>query len=132
MTKKRDEIIIQGSNDGQIWESYEFKYKPGKLNRIPAYVAPHQPRLDWQMWFAALSNINRNPWLINTAIRLLQGKKEVLKLFDYNPFPDKAPKYIRAIVYRYRFPSLEEFHETGNYWKRSDKRIYFPAASLKN
>ena len=61
MTTSRIEIVVEGSNDGQTWQAYEFKYKPGDLARRPPWVAPYQPRLDWQMWFAALGRYQENP-----------------------------------------------------------------------
>ena len=82
MTTDRREIIVEGSNDGMNWLPYEFKYKPGDVNRRPAFVAPHQPRLDWQMWFAALGDYRQNPWFVNFCERLLQGSPEVLALLD--------------------------------------------------
>src|SRR5262249_52823091 len=99
MTTSRREIIIEGSHDGQTWQPYEFRYKPGDLKRRPGFVAPHQPRLDWQMWFAALSDYRSNPWFMNFCVRLLQGSQEVLRLLKRNPFPDKPPRYLRAVVY---------------------------------
>lgn len=103
MTTTRPEIIVQGSNDGETWLDYEFKYKPGDLKQAPKWVEPYQPRLDWQMWFAALSNYQSNPWFSNFMLRILQGSPEVLRLVAKNPFPNAAPKYIRAEVYEYSF-----------------------------
>jgi predicted DCC family thiol-disulfide oxidoreductase YuxK len=130
MTKSRPEIIIEGSNDGQEWKSYEFKYKPGDLNRAPKWCAPHQPRLDWQMWFAALSDYNHNPWILNFCLRLLQGKPEVLALLEKNPFPDKPPKFIRALTYNYEFATKSMHQETGAWWKRTYKEEYLSPVSL--
>ena len=132
MTRPRNEIIVEGSNDGQTWQAYEFKYKPGDVKRRPGFVAPHQPRLDWQMWFAALSDVRSNPWFINFCVRLLQGTPEVLALLERNPFPDKSPRYIRAMVYEYRFTSVEEYKSTGAWWHRELKGEYLPAISLNN
>jgi predicted DCC family thiol-disulfide oxidoreductase YuxK len=130
MTTSRPEIFIAGSNDGQEWKTYDFKWKPGKLNEAPAFVAPHQPRLDWQMWFAALSNYERNPWLIQFMIRLLQGSEPVLDLLASNPFPEEPPKYIQAVVYDYWFTDLETREKTGNWWHREDKGFYTPVLQL--
>ena len=107
MTTSRPEIFIKGSNDGEEWKTYEFKWKPGKLNQAPGFVAPHQPRLDWQMWFAALSNYERNLWLIKFMVRLLEGSPFVLDLLANNPFPETPPKYIQAVVYDYWFTDSE-------------------------
>ena len=127
MTPSRPEIIVEGSNDGETWVAYEFKYKPGRLDRRPRFVAPHQPRLDWQMWFAALGDYRGNPWLVNFCIRVLQGQPEVLSLLEMNPFPNGPPKYIRAKVYDYRFTGFG----SGRWWRRELKGEYLPAISLK-
>ena len=78
MTTSRPEIIVEGSNDGEAWTAYEFRYKPGELNRAPRWVAPFQPRLDWQMWFAALGNFRQNLWFVGFVRRLLDGSPEVV------------------------------------------------------
>jgi len=131
MTKKREEIIIEGSHDGREWRAYKFKYKPGDLNVKPAFVEPHQPRLDWQMWFASLSTFDRNPWFLNLMVRLMEGEKSVIKLFQMNPFEDKPPTYLKATSFEYHFTDSRERSETGNWWKRSGKRAYSPVL-MKN
>ena len=103
MTTERDEIIVEGSNDGATWLAYEFPYKAGDVNRRPPWVAPHQPRLDWQMWFASLTTYPNVPWFRNFCARLLEGSPDVLRLLSYNPFPDRPPRYVRGVLYRYRF-----------------------------
>ena len=130
MTTERREIVVEGSNDGANWLPYEFKYKPGDVNRQPAFVAPHQPRLDWQMWFAALGNYEQNPWLGNFSMRLLQGSPEVLALLDKNPFPAHPPRYIRAELYDYHFTGFAERQKTGAWWKREFIGEYLPPISL--
>jgi len=132
MTTTRPEIVIEGSNDGLTWIPYEFKYKPGDLTRRPAWVAPHQPRLDWQMWFAALGDYQSDPWIIRFMARLLQGSPEVLRLLGSNPFPDRPPRYIRAQLYQYSFTNPAERKSTGAWWKRELKGVYVPAISLKD
>ena len=132
MTTTRPEIIIEGSNDGQTWLPYEFPYKAGDVNRIPAYVAPYQPRLDWQMWFAALGDYNSNPWFVSFVHRLLQGSPEVLALLAYNPFPDAPPTYIRAELYQYHFTDLSEYSETGAWWTRQLVGSYLLPLALAN
>jgi len=132
MTKSRPEIIIQGSADGQTWEDYGFRYKPGDLSRRPALAQPHQPRLDWQMWFAALSNYQRSSWFVNFAKRLLEGSPEVLKLMDHNPFPLEPPRFIRALVYDYHFTSWGSSEaKSGQWWWRDNEGVYLPEISLK-
>ena len=110
MTTSRPEITILGSDDRENWLPYEFKWKPGDVTKKPKYVAPYQPRLDWQMWFAALSNYERNPWLIQFMTRLLQGSPKVIALLEKNPFPDSPPEYLQAVVYDYRFTDYEIFN----------------------
>lgn len=131
MTKDRCEIIVEGSSDGIDWLPYEFKWKPGDVKRAPSWCAPHQPRLDWQMWFAALGTPRENPWFIALIYRLLQGKHEVNDLLANNPFPHKPPRYVRAMFYRYRFTTLDELRHTGAWWKREELREYLPTLSLE-
>ena len=131
MTTMRPEIIVEGSDDGLTWRAYEFKYKPGDLARRPQFVAPHQPRLDWQMWFAALGSYERNPWFLNFCVRLLQGQPEVLALLKTNPFPNAPPRYIRAFVYDYHFTDFAMRRATGQWWRRELKGPYCPILSLR-
>jgi hypothetical protein len=131
MTKDRCEIILEGSSDGIDWLPYEFKWKPGDVNRAPGWCAPHQPRLDWQMWFAALGTPRENPWFIGLTLRLLQGSRDVNGLLANNPFPEKPPHYIRAMFYRYRFTTNDELRQTGAWWKREELREYLPSVSLE-
>jgi lipase maturation factor 1 len=131
MTKERAEIIIEGSEDGVDWKPYIFKWKPGPLDRAPAFVEPHQPRLDWQMWFAALGDARQNPWFFGLVQRLLQNSPDVTRLLGNNPFPGKAPRYLRAELYRYRFSTREEHRATGAWWTRQDLHEYLPEVSLR-
>ena len=130
MTTERHEIIVQGSNDGVHWSDYEFKYKPCDLTRRPAFIAPFQPRLDWQMWFAALGNYQESPWFENFCVRLLQGSPQVLALLKHNPFPTKPPHYIRAELYNYEFTRSGEPHSDQAWWNRQLIGDYFPPVSL--
>jgi predicted DCC family thiol-disulfide oxidoreductase YuxK len=131
MTTTRPEIIVEGSDDGVNWLAYEFKYKPGNLKRRPGFVEPHQPRLDWQMWFAALGNFQQNPWFVEFCIRLLQGSPDVLALLERNPFPEKPPRYIRAVTYNYRFTNMDLRRKTGQWWRREPAGNYLPPLSLR-
>ena len=131
MTTTRPEISIEGSYDSVNWQAYVFPYKPGPLNRAPGWAEPGQPRLDWQMWFAALGSYRENPWLLRFMLRLLQGSPPVLQLLDQNPFAGAPPKYVRAVVYDYQFTSFDERRQTGNWWKRDLKGTYFPPISLR-
>jgi predicted DCC family thiol-disulfide oxidoreductase YuxK len=130
MTKDRCEIVLEGSTDGVEWLPYEFKWKPGDVKRAPGWCAPHQPRLDWQMWFAALESPRENPWFVGLIVRLLQGSHDVNRLLAHNPFPDKPPRYIRAMFYRYRFTTVSELRQTGAWWKQQELREYLPTVSL--
>jgi predicted DCC family thiol-disulfide oxidoreductase YuxK len=129
MTKDRCEIVLEGSTDGVEWLPYEFKWKPGDVKCAPGWCAPHQPRLDWQMWFAALESPQQNPWFVGLIIRLSQGSRDVSGLLAHNPFPDKPPRYIRAMFYRYRFTTVGELRQTGAWWKRQELREYLPTVS---
>jgi hypothetical protein len=130
MTTSRPEIIIEGSMDGRTWLAYEFRHKAGDVRRRPSFVAPHQPRLDWQMWFAALGSARSNPWFGSFCFRLLQGKSEVLELLEKNPFPDRPPRYIRATGYEYHFTTTAEREKDGAWWKREKTGEYYPSHSL--
>lgn len=131
MTTSRPEIVVEGSNDGVSWLPYEFKYKPGDPKKRPAFIAPHQPRLDWQMWFAALGRVEENPWFLNFGVRLLQGSPDVLRLLSKNPFPDKPPRYLRATLYDYRFTDLATRRAGGEWWHRREIGPYCPVLSLQ-
>jgi len=130
MTTSRPEIILEGSNDGEHWLEYSFKYKAGELRRRLPWVEPHQPRLDWQMWFAALGNYRSDPWILRLSYRLLQASPEVLELMDKNPFPQAPPRYLRAVVYDYRFANWQERRETGARWRREIQGYYLPPLDL--
>src|SRR5207247_1673016 len=131
MTTSRPEIIIEGSDDGKDWKAYEFRYKPGDIYRKLPWVAPYQPRLDWQMWFAALSNYESNPWFSQFMIRLLEGSPEVLKLLGADPFPGKPPHFVRATFYDYHFSDAATRRMTGAIWTRQESGPYFPVVSLR-
>jgi hypothetical protein len=132
MTKTRPEIIVEGSRDGVTWSPYEFAYKVGDLQRPPPFVAPHQPRLDWQMWFAALDDVRGEPWFVNFLVRLLEGSPPVLRLLKEDPFPDSPPQYVRARLFQYNFTTAEEKSRTGAWWKREEVGIYCPVLTRIN
>jgi predicted DCC family thiol-disulfide oxidoreductase YuxK len=135
MTTARPEIVIEGSNDGQMWLPYEFRYKPGDPMRCPGFVTPHQPRLDWQMWFEALRVMRPrsepSQWFLNFCVGLLQGQREILALLKTNPFPNAPPRYIRAMVYDYRFTDFATRRKTGAWWRRELLGPYCPVLSLR-
>ncbi len=130
MTTTLPEIIVEGSDDGVHWLEYGFKYKPGDVMRRPLWNFPHQPRLDWQMWFAALGTASENQWLSIFMQRLLENSPQVIALLGSNPFPRKPPLFVRALLYDYRYSSPEEKKATGAWWVRQPQGIYFPAITL--
>jgi hypothetical protein len=130
MTTQRDEIIIEGSADGTEWRQYEFRYKPGSLTRAPPWNIPHQPRLDWQMWFAALDDPRRLPWFWYLLERLLENEPTVTALLDTNPFPGEPPMYVRASFYDYRFTDRTA-NDQGFWWERRWLGLYFPVVKRK-
>jgi predicted DCC family thiol-disulfide oxidoreductase YuxK len=130
MTTARPEIVIEGSADGRTWREYVFRYKPGPVSRPPRWNIPHQPRLDWQMWFAALGGASENPWFEGLMFRLLENSAPVLGLLESNPFPDSPPKFVRAKLYDYRFSDQSLHAATGQWWVRQLQGWYFPQVSL--
>uniref|UniRef100_A0A061SJ14 Lipase maturation factor 2 n=1 Tax=Tetraselmis sp. GSL018 TaxID=582737 RepID=A0A061SJ14_9CHLO len=146
----RPEIELQGSDDGQSWAPYVLKYKPGPLDRRPPWVAPHQPRLDWQMWFAALGSYQGSPWFVHLAAKLLEGQPEVVSLLESVPpqFRERPPRYIRAELFLYDMtqPSwgrrrmhpggggrpLEAMPDTSAWWVRAPAGPYLPPLQRNN
>ena len=126
MTRGRYEIEFQGSNDGENWVPYPFRYKPQALNEAPPIYAPYQPRFDWNLWFASLTNWREAVIVPNTAVRLLANDKDVLALFRGNPFPDSPPRQIRAVLWQYWFTTMAEKRATGNWWRREYLGLYAP------
>jgi len=118
MTTSRPEMIIQGSLDGEHWQPYEFRYKPQNLYHVPKQIAPFHPRLDWQMWFAALHPYQNDIWVNRFLTALLLNSKNVLKLLKYNPFEGCSPRYVRVDLYEYRFCDLKTHQQTGQWWER--------------
>jgi hypothetical protein len=100
------------------------------VKRAPRWVEPQQPRLDWQMWFAALGSARQNSWFVGLVARLLENSPTVLALLEHNPFPEKPPRYVRAILYDYHFTTRAERNATGDWWKREEKREYLRPVSL--
>lgn len=132
MTTRRDEIVVEGSEDGVHWEEYLFRYKPSEVGRRPRRISPYQPRLDWQAWFLPFSDFSSRVWFQNFLLRLLQGSPPVLKLLRHNPFPEKPPKYIRALVYEYEFSDAKTKRESGAWWSRRLLGAYSTVFSLKD
>lgn len=119
MTTSRPEIVVEISNDGHTWSAYELPYKPGRIDRAPAVVAPHMPRLDWQMWFAGLNPRGNEYWLAAFSKRILQGNPAVARLAGDPKLGRDPPKYVRLAYYEYKFSSADQRHATGAWWSRS-------------
>jgi predicted DCC family thiol-disulfide oxidoreductase YuxK len=132
MTTRRPEIILEGSDDGTVWRAYEFRYKPGDLFRRPELMAPHMPRLDWQMWFAALSTPEGQSWFYPFCKRVLEGSPPVVRMFGRNPFQGAPPRFLRAVVYEYHFTTPAERMATGAWWTRRRLGLYGPVMMLEN
>jgi len=126
MTRGRYEIEFQGSNDGQTWTAYPFRYKPQDPARAPGIYAPYQPRFEWNLWFASLGGWRDNMFVVSAEERLLAGNQDVLSLFAGNPFAESAPKFVRAVIRQYWFTSLEEKRRTGMWWRREELGLYAP------
>jgi len=137
ITKQRFEVVVEGTSDAVVtgatgWKEYEFKGKPNDVTRMPPQIAPYHLRLDWLMWFAAMSSYRQHPWFVNFMAKLLENDRPVLGLLKSNPFPGEAPKFVRAELYEYHFANPETRRRTGQWWVRSLAGQYFPAVSLEN
>ncbi len=132
VTRERFEVVIKGT-DAEVpdanaeWREYEFKGKPGDVNRRPCIVSPYHWRLDWQMWFAAMSPPEFHPWIFALAQRLLEGEKRILPLFSRNPFQNAPPKFVRADWYRYQFTKPGD----RGWWTRTYAGEYLTPISLR-
>lgn len=126
MTRGRYEIEFQGSDDGQNWKPYHFRYKPQELDQPPRIYAPYQPRFDWNLWFASLGSWRESRIVPNTEIRLLSNDRDVLQLFMDNPFPQEPPHEVRTLLWQYWFTSMDEKRKTGMWWRRQLLGRYAP------
>jgi len=126
MTRGRYEIEFQGSDDGENWKPYRFRYKPQELKEAPRIYAPYQPRFDWNLWFASLGSWREYTIVPNTVVRLLSNDKDVLQLFADNPFPQAPPREIRTVLWQYWFTSTEERRMSRQWWKRQLIGRYAP------
>lgn len=129
MTQERPEIVIEASDDGLHWRELEFRYKPGDVARAPGWNVPHQPRLDWQMWFAAPETQREHPWFAALLRGLLRGTPSVTALLDPRSLGPTPPKVVRALLYDYRFAEAAE-RSRGRWWMRQPLGLYFPAVRL--
>ncbi|MFC8587291.1 lipase maturation factor family protein [Streptomyces sp. NPDC057217] len=132
----RDEIVVEGTDDpapheGTVWREYGFRGKPGDPRRLPRQFAPYHLRLDWLMWFAALSPGYARSWFGPFVERLLDGDRDTLRLLAHNPFPDAPPVHVRARLYRYRYTTWRELRATGAWWHRTPLREYLPPTRLR-
>jgi hypothetical protein len=127
MTRSRPELLLEGSADGHSWQRYELPWKPGDLTRRPRFVAPWQPRLDWQLWFAALGDCSASPWVLALQHQLLLGTPAVLALFEHNPFPAAPPAYLRTRISEYRFAP---WREAGVWWSATETGPFCPPVTL--
>ncbi len=118
MQVERQELVVEGSNDGEEWHAYRFRYTPGELDKTPPFIIPHQPRLDWMVWFVPTQQLPQMLWFGEFLNRLHEGSPSVTGLMAYNPFPESPPHYLRVLAYRYTFTSASERAESGNWWRR--------------
>jgi hypothetical protein len=129
MTTERPEIIVEGSNDKTSWKPYRFRWKACELDRHPMFATPHMPRLDWQLWFAALDgNCRSEPWFLKFERKLLEGSPDVLALLRENPFPDRPPRFVRARLELYKFTRWG----SRDWWSRQDQGLFCPPLELKS
>jgi hypothetical protein len=136
VTKERDEVIVEGTTDAALtpltlWREYEFKGKPGDVRRRPPQIAPYHLRLDWLMWFAAMSSPMSHEWFVPFVLKLLQGDRPTLRLLRSDPFGGQTPRYVRARLYRYRFTTPAEHRASGAWWSRDLLGDYLPPVSLR-
>ena len=137
VTKERDEVVVEGTDDAALtpqtkWQEYEFEGKPGDVLRRPPQVAPYHLRLDWLMWFAAMSSAMYQAWFFPFLQKLLEADPPTLALIRHDPFAGKRPRYVRARLYRYRFTTPAERRETGAWWHRELLGDYVRPVSLRS
>ena len=136
VTKERDEVVVAGTTDAvllatTVWREYEFKGKPGDVTARPRQYAPYHLRLDWLMWFAAMSSPMYHEWFVPFMTKLLQADRPTLALLRRDPFGGEPPRFVRALLYRYRFTTPAERRATGAWWHRELIGDYLPAVSLR-
>ncbi|MDE2290873.1 MAG: lipase maturation factor family protein, partial [Elusimicrobia bacterium] len=131
--KERDEVVLEGTRDAlptqaAHWSEYELPCAPGDVLRRPCWASPYHYRLDWQMWFLPFSDYAHNPWLVHLAAKLLRDDPVTLGLFAGNPFPGAPPRWVRGVLYRYRFTRRGE----KGWWVREPLGPYLPPVSLES
>ncbi len=132
MTETRVELVVEGSDDGAEWKAYEFRWKPGDVARAPGLVAPHQPRLDWQMWFLPLSPRSQLDWFESLQEKLLAGEPSVTALLGSVPFAGHPPRWLRTHAFEYHFTTRAERAASGAWWTRTDLGFFGPTVELKD
>jgi hypothetical protein len=130
MTTERREILLEGSRDGETWLGYDFEYKPTRIAERPLYTGFHMPRLDWQMWFAALGTCRQNPWYQQFMVRLLEGSPQVSGLLANDPFESEPPKYLKSRIFEYEFANWNS--DDGSWWQRREIGEYCPTVMLRD
>ena len=130
--RERLNVVFEGTDaasadDHAVWKEYPYQALPVALNRRPPQIAPYQPRLDWQMWFASMSTPDQYPWTLHLVWKLLHNDPGALSLFGGNPFPEKPPHYVRAVLFRYRF--ARPGNPEGNWWQREELGLWLPPLS---
>jgi hypothetical protein len=133
--RERLNVVFEGTDGappdtGTVWKAYHYRALPVELNRMPPQIAPYQPRLDWQMWFAAMSTADQYPWTLHLVWKLLHNDPGALSLFAGNPFRQTPPRYIRAVLYRYQF--VPSGNPEGNFWKREQLGLWLPPLSAND
>jgi hypothetical protein len=133
--RTRREVVVEGTQEATItdqtmWKEYDFKGKPGRLRQLPMQWAPYHLRLDWLMWFAAISPQYAYPWFRPLMLRLLRNDAATLSLLRRNPFPDAPPRFVRARLYRYRFTTAAELRRDHAWWHRTLEGEYLRPVAL--
>jgi hypothetical protein len=125
--KERLNVVFEGSIDRETWREYPYKGLPVALDERPPQIAPYQLRLDWQIWFAAMGSPSEYPWTLNLCWKLLHNDGAAVSLFRTNPFPDAPPRYVRAILYCYKFARP---NDRGIWWERERIDEWLPVLSV--
>jgi len=133
--RQRFNVVFEGTraqvpDEHADWNAYPYVGLPVALDRMPPQIAPYQPRLDWQMWFAAMSTPARYPWTLHLVWKLLHNDPGAVGLFASGPFTDAPPRYVRAVLYRYAFASPG--NADGNWWRRERLGLWLPPLSTED
>ncbi len=133
--RERLNVVFQGTDSDSTfgaveWKDYLYQALPVDVHEMPVQVAPYQPHLDWQMWFAAMGSYNQYPWTLHLVWKLLHNDPMALSFFRSNPFPDHPPRYIRAVLYKYTF--APPGNADGVWWTREFQENWLPPLSTDN